>query len=220
MQQKHRKFCRANGTYFIEDAATRKQESLRTKCPVQAERLLNARNESHRCPEASRAMAMAYLRDTDPEAIKRTWQAAFDEAAKNKTNENTAERWQRAIKDKHLDPIRDMVILETKPEHFRKVLEKGTVATNAFLRRFYNFALDMDWLSRPVLPKRQWPAPQYKIKRAITLEEHKKIIARETNSERRSLYEVIWHTGASQSDAANLRRRTSIEKVGEFGITE
>ena len=44
----------------------------------------------------------------------------------------------------------------------------------------------------------------FKSKRAITAEEHAAITARELNAERRDFYELLWHTGASQTDAACL----------------
>lgn len=53
-----------------------------------------------------------------------------------------------------------------------RVLERGTTATNVFLRRLHNFAVDMGWLSWPILPKEQWPSVRYGVKRAITLDEH------------------------------------------------
>jgi integrase len=46
---------------------------------------------------------------------------------------------------------------------------------------------------------------RYKEKRAITQEEHQKIIAAEANPERKALYELCWHLGASQGDIANLK---------------
>ncbi|MGA2867192.1 MAG: hypothetical protein ABSF95_22165 [Verrucomicrobiota bacterium] len=42
------------------------------------------------------------------------------------------------------------------------------------------------------------------MKRAITAEEHAAIVERELNPERRDFYELLWHTGASQTDAASL----------------
>jgi hypothetical protein len=66
-----------------------------------------------------------------------------------------------------------------------RVLERGRVATNVFLRRVHNFALDMGWLPWPVLPKKQWPKVEYGAKRAITWEEHRRIVEREQNPERR-----------------------------------
>jgi integrase len=78
----------------------------------------------------------------------------------------------------------------------------------------------MDWLLKPVIPRLQWPRPIFKPKRAITFEEHHQIIEAEAaaarrnqgsrNSaqphydERRDFYELLWHTGAAQSDAAFL----------------
>jgi integrase len=62
----------------------------------------------------------------------------------------------------------------------------------------------MNWLPWPLIPKRQWPAVRFKDKRAITLEEHQRIIAAEVNPERRTLYQLCWHLGASQGDIASL----------------
>ena len=46
---------------------------------------------------------------------------------------------------------------------------------------------------------------KFKDKRAITLEEHQQIIAAEVNPERKALYQLCWHLGASQGDIANLK---------------
>src|ERR1051325_1813296 len=83
-------------------------------------------------------------------------------------------------------------------------MEKGKVSTNIYLRRIHNFALGMNWLPCPIIPKRMWPGFKFKEKRALTLDEHRKIIGREMNPERRDFYELAWHTGASQSDIAFL----------------
>ena len=73
-----------------------------------------------------------------------------------------------------------------------------------YLRRLHNFCLDMSWLPWPLIPKRQWPAVRFKEKRAITSEEHCRIVAREQNPERKAFYQLAWHIGASQSDLAHL----------------
>ena len=39
----------------------------------------------------------------------------------------------------------------------------------------------------------------------ITLEEHQQIIAAEVNPERKALYQLCWHLGASQGDIANMK---------------
>jgi integrase len=132
----------------------------------------------------------------------------------------TKVRWERAINDKHFDCIRNLRVAETRAEHFYKALEDRTVFANVYLRRIHNHALGMEWLLKSVIPRIQWPKPVYKPKRAITAAEHAMIINAEMaaaqrnqgsrNSdtphyeERRDFYELLWHTGASQSDAANL----------------
>ena len=55
-----------------------------------------------------------------------------------------------------------------------------------------------------MVPKAQWPAVRFKAKRAITLSEHRTILAHEVNPERRAFYELAWHLGASQGDLAGL----------------
>jgi integrase len=116
----------------------------------------------------------------------------------------TRHRWETAIKDKAFDSIRNRVILETTADQFLRVLENGTVSTNVYLRRLHNFALDMNWLPWPVVPKRQWPSVSYAEKRAVTLAEHNAIIASEQNPERRTFYDLCWHLGGAQSDVATL----------------
>lgn len=84
------------------------------------------------------------------------------------------------------------------------VLQRGTVSTNVHLRKLHNFCLAMTWLPWPLIPKPQWPAVRFKDKRAITAEEHARVVAREGNSERRAFYELCWHLGGSQTDIAEL----------------
>src|SRR3974390_303200 len=109
------------------------------------------------------------------------------------------------MKDKNFDSLRNLPVAETRPEHFDRALADGKVSTNVYLRRIHNHALGMDWLFKSVIPRLQWPKVHYKEKRAITWEEHQKIIAAEMNAERKLLYQLCWHLGASQGDIANLK---------------
>jgi hypothetical protein len=84
----------------------------------------------------------------------------MDELVNLKKGENR-ERWDRAARDQALNSIRSLRILETRAEHLLKVLHEGKVATNVYLRRIHNFAIDMNWLPWPVIPKRQWPKIVY-----------------------------------------------------------
>lgn len=190
-------------TYYCEDTLTRKQASLKTKDKAVALRLLHVRNEAEQQPAINLQIARAYLAATDSQIATRTWQFVMDETAKTKKGP-THERWTRAMKDKAFDSIRPLPILETRPEHFLRALQDGTVCTNIFLRRLQNFALDMSWLPWPILPKKRWPSIEFKEKRGITWEEHQKILAGESNAELREYYKLLWHLGGSQTDMATL----------------
>jgi integrase len=201
---RYRLFQRSNGIFFIEDRVTCKQASLQTRDKRAAQRIFNAKNESHVQPAINLQIARAYLMAIDSLAAKRTWQHVMDEIIAIKTGP-TQVRWVSAAKDKAFNLIRDRVLIETQAEHLLAVLRVGKVSTNAFLRKIHNFATDMNWLPTAVIPRRQWPAIHYKEKRAITFEEHQKIIAAEVNAERKALYQLCWHLGASQGDVANLQ---------------
>jgi len=121
-----------------------------------------------------------------------------------KKTDETRRRWDVAIKDKNFDCIRNLPVAETRPDHFDRALADGKVSTNVYLRRIHNHALGMEWLLKSVIPRLKWPKLKFKDKRAITIEEHQAIVAREQNPERKAFYELAWHLGASQSDMAYL----------------
>lgn len=191
------------GVFYVEDTETRKQESLGTKNRAEALILMTARNEAVRQPQLNLHIARTYLAASDPGATNRTWAVPLEELAKTK-NGVTHERWLRVLKDEAFNLIRELPILETRPEHLLKVIEVGTVSTNVFLRRVHNFALDMGWLPWPAIPKKHWPKIKFRDKRAITLEEHQAILARQTNPVWNAFYQLCWLLGASQSDVAFL----------------
>lgn len=203
MKHRYRLFRRGWGTYYCEDRQTGKQETLRTRDKAEAYRLVAARNETEQQPAFSLHLARVYWKAGDPAAASRTWQHVIDEVLKLKSG-NTLIRWRTASQDKALDPLRPLVLLETHSHHLLRVLEKGSVSTNLYLRRLHNFALDMSWLPWPVLPRKNWPVIRFKEKRAVTREEHEAIVAREPNPEWRAFYELLWATGGSQSDVASL----------------
>jgi integrase len=204
MKERYRLFLRRKSVYYAFDNTTKTFQSLKTKDEAEAKRLLLAMNEAGKQPAMNLSLARVYLKHSDPMVSQRTWQHVLDEIIKLKTGP-TQYRWQNAAKDKALDLIRNCLLIETQAEHFLTVLKKGTVSTNAFLRKTHNFALDMSWLPAPVIPRRQWPPIRYGEKRAITLTEHEKIIAAEINRERKAFYQLCWHLGASQGDIALLK---------------
>lgn len=204
MKQRYRSYRRENGIYYYLDTIAKKRSSLNTSDPAEAKRLLNALNEASRQPAINLQIAQAYLQHSDPDFAKRSWQHVMDEMGRAKSG-STKKRWDVAMKDKAFDVIRSLVLIKTQAEHLLDAMHKGTVSTNVFLRRIHNFALDMNWLPRSIIPKRQWPAVQFKEKRAITFDEHQAIVSREKNPERKIFYELCWYLGGSQGDIACLR---------------
>ena len=190
--------------FYCVDTTTGKRTSLGTTNEDEARQIVEARNNSERQPVLNLQIAKAYLAGTDNGIATRTWQQAIESLASTKQGANQ-HRWQTAAKDKAFVPLMPRIIIETSGELLLKVLQTGTVSTNVFLRRLHNFCVDMNWLPWPLIPKRQWPAVRFKDKRAITLEEHQKIIAAEVNPERKTLYQLCWHLGGSQGDIANLK---------------
>jgi integrase len=190
--------------FYCVDTQTKKRTSLKTNNEDEAQQIVDAKNQAERQPALNLQIARAYLAGSDSGINTRTWLDALNHLVKMKHGANQ-ERWRRAIPDKAFDLIRHLPIIETKAETLLKVLQQGTVSTNVFLRQMHNFCVDMSWLPWPLIPKRQWPPIRYKEKRAITLEEHQQIVAREHNPEIKAFYQMAWHLGASQSDLAHLR---------------
>ena len=154
MHNKYRLFRRSSGVYFIQENTTGKQESLKTRHKTEATRLLNAKNEAHHQPHLNLQIARGYLMATDPKLVTRTWQEVMDKIVTLKTGP-TQERWWGAIRDRAFDAVRRLPVLETRADHFLKVLENKKPSTNVYLRRVHNFALGMDWLLKPVIPRRE-----------------------------------------------------------------
>lgn len=217
--------------FYCEDSHTGKQQSLRTRDEAEAKTLLAVKNEAHRQPAMNLQIAQVYLQHADPALATRSWQNVMERLTSMKSGP-TKERYEMAVQDEAFDSLRHRKLLETGSEQFLAVLQAGTVSTNVYLRRFHNFAIGMHWLPWPVLPRLQWPAVEYKDKRAITLEEHQKIVAREKNPEMNAYLRLLWHIGGSQTDVAMLtaeqvdwkdrtisfdRRKTGVPVVITFG---
>lgn len=195
---------KAGGVYYVENTETHKQESLGTRNRAEAMVLLNARNESVRQPQLNLQIAKAYLAGTDSGVSKRTWRDAFNAIIEIKHG-STRERWQCAVRQAAFAVILPLRIIETHAEQLLTCLKTGTVSTNVHLRELHNFCIAMNWLPWPIIPKRLWPRIEYKPKRAITIDEHRRIVGCEPNLDRRRFYELCWHLGGSQTDIANLQ---------------
>ena len=222
---------RRGQVYYAQETATGQQSSLRTKDEGEAQTLLHSKNEAHRQPVLNLQIARTYLTASDPEIAKRTWQIVMDEMGKIKHGP-TKHRHDTAMRDKAFDLIRTMPLLETQALHFLHVLSGGTVSTNMFLVRLHNFALQMNWLPWPILAKKRWPKLTFHSKRAITWDEHQRILAHESSPEKRAYFECCWHLGGAQTDIASFtsenidwqsrivsfhRRKTGTPSIVRFG---
>ncbi len=192
------------GAFYCVDTNTGQRTSLRTDDEEAARQIIEAKNQAERQPVLNLQIAKAYLAGTDNGVATRTWRQALEALTQSKQGANHA-RWLVVAKDRALASLWPKVIIETQGELLLRVLQLGTVSTNVYLRRLHNFCVDMNWLPWPILPKRQWPVVRFQEKRAITWEEHCRIVQRETNPERKAFYQLAWHLGASQSDLAQLQ---------------
>ena len=142
MKQKFRLYRRnASGRYYAQDNITGQQQSLGTTIRAEALRLLCALNEAGYQPAFNGHLARTYLSAGDPQIAKRNWQWVMDALQKSKTSwsQSTQDRYLSSMSEKALDPIRQVALIETRPEHFLNVIRDGTVSTNIFLRRFARF---------------------------------------------------------------------------------
>jgi integrase len=192
------------GKYFYsEDSRTKKQKSLHTEDRSEAERILSAKNEAANNSQLSQAIGMAYLTASDPEMSTRTWSDVIAFVQK-RGKQTTQDRYRRALNRSAFNSIRQKAIAKTLSADFLKVLSDEKQSTNHYLKILHGAALGLGWIVKPILAPKCWPKIIPKPKRAITLSEHSKIIDLENSPERRFYYEILWETGASQSDAAFL----------------
>ena len=192
-----------NGMFYCKDKHSGSRTSLKTKDRKTAERLVQHKNEALKNPGINRKIGMAYLSASDPKLATRIWNDVMADIILDKQGP-TLHRWQTAIKDPAFDLLRKKVVVVTLAEDFLTVLRLGTVSTNVYLRRLQNHCLDLGWLPVPILHKKKFPEITHKDQRAVTSEEHCRIVAREKNPERRDYYELCWYFGGSQSDIASL----------------
>jgi integrase len=221
---------KGQAVWYSWDNKTGEQKSLRTKDETEAKRLIAALNEGYAEPAIRRQIAQNYLHG-DEQFRKRTWRYVLDRITEQK-QDSTKARWLNVARDKNLSPLWDKPLVETQADDLLRAMTKGTVSTNVYLRRLHNYALDMDWILRPIIVRRQWPRFTYGEHRAIKADEHRRIVERELHPERRLFYELCWHLGGSQGDIAKLqaesidwqnrslqyrRRKSKVPAIIQFG---
>ena len=205
MQNRYRMYRRGRGSFYVKDCVTGKAESLGTADRAQAHHLLAARNQAVIQPQLNRAMARTYLMAKSPELVTRTWAEVMEHYVQGGI-ESTRERKERAFASRPFAMLRTLTLLDTEAIHLLSVLEhkKAGNSTHHYLRRIHNYAMHLGWLLTAVMADAAWPQIRSKKFSALTEEEHLRIVEREGNVERKLYYQMLWETGGSQSDIANL----------------
>ena len=194
---------RRGGIYYSQDTANGQQKSLRTRDEAEATSLLYALNEAQRQPLLNLHLARAYLTASDPAFVERTWQTVMAQL-QARGKDSSRERYASVFKSPAFDRLRSKKLLETTADDFFAVFKDGKVSIVYFLKRLHNFALSLGWIAVPVVAPYLWPKYEAKDRRGITLEEHHSVLASEKKAEWKLFLELLWETGAAQSDAANF----------------
>jgi integrase len=191
------------GIFYIQNSATGKQKSLRTRDETEARSLLNARNEAQRQPVLNLHLARAYLTASDPAFVERTWQTVMEQL-QARGKESSRARYASVFKSPSFNGLRNKKLLETTADDFFAVFKEGKVAITYFLKRLHNFALSLGWIALPIVAPYLWPKYAAKDRRGITREEQETVLLAEKKAEWKLFLELLWETGAAQGDAANM----------------
>ena len=100
------------GVFYLKNKISGKQTSLKTSDKFEAQRILQAHNESEFQPHFNLSLARVYLNGADPKLATRTWQDVMDNIVSKKLD-STRTRWDVAIKDKNFDCIRALTVSVT-----------------------------------------------------------------------------------------------------------
>jgi integrase len=226
MKSAYRLFKRErSGIFYIQNNSTREQRSLKTKDKEAATRLWESENNARKAPALNLELGKVYLRACDPAMTTRTWQAVMDDLSTH-GKESSQRRCRREMQSQAFALLRNKKLVETTGEDLRVVLKRGGSSANNYLRRLHNLAQKNCWITSPIIPSNQWEKPAKKPKRAITFDEHARIIAAEQNEERKHYLEMVWLIGSAQTDcslltAENLNWNTRVlsyqrKKTGEW----
>jgi integrase len=205
MNGRYRLFLRSNGIYYREDAITRKQTSLKTRSRGEARQILGIWNQQATSIAINREVAKAYLVIHEPEFCARTWAAVARVIAQRYVG-STRLRWKKFLRSVPLRRLLRKKLVDTEAEDFLRVLyhRKAGVSTNIFLRTLHNYAVELGWVLKPVLPKSVWPRIRHPQRRGITANEHGILVSMTKNREYRLYFQLLWETGGSQTDIARL----------------
>src|SRR5690348_12306698 len=106
-----------NGVWWLKDSTTGKRESLGVTDRAEAKRLADAKYQDAKDVRFNTSMARTYLEKVNPESVGRTWANVIDSKC-SMVKGATKDRWERVKKSKGLKSILNLVVVETKQDHF------------------------------------------------------------------------------------------------------
>ena len=92
------------GVFYLKNKITGQQINLKTSDKHEAQRILQAHNESENQPHFNLSLARVYLNGADPKLATRTWQDVMQDIVAKKKDE-TRRRWDVAIKDANFESV-------------------------------------------------------------------------------------------------------------------
>jgi Phage integrase family len=231
MQDRYWMFLR-KGVFYVQDKLSGKQKSLKTRDAAAAKRMLAGKNQATEQPQMNLAMAKVYLSCKSDEMLARTWDDVMKEMEQAYTG-STLARWRTQIKSVPFQGLRKLPLLHTESSHFLSVLRhpRAGTSTQKWLRILHNRALDLGWILAPVMARRIWPKLKTKRAKAITADQHARLIAAEKDDEFRHYLQMLWEIGGAQTDTARLHRdnvdlfnrrvtynRQKLESIGQGSV--
>lgn len=204
MQDRYWMFQRKD-VFYVQDKLSGKQTSLKTRDAAAARRMLAGKNQSTEQPQMNLAMAKVYLSCKSEEMLARTWDDVMKEMEQAYQGPTLA-RWRTQIKSVPFQGLRKLQLLHTESSHFLSVLRhpRAGTSTHKWLRILHNRALDLGWILAPVMARRIWPKLRTQRTKALTLEQHTRLIETESDPEFRHYLQMLWEIGGSQTDTACL----------------
>jgi hypothetical protein len=168
------KLIRRRGIYYCEDSKTRHEWCLHTPDRQMARRILQAIWESEQMPFVSSAIAHAYMAAATSMVHENTWSDVLDLLLAEKNESPSKWRWELVRSHASLKPLWRLKVMHTRADQLFTLLREGTQATNLYLRRLHDYALDVHWLPWPILSKKCWTMALARMRRTQLLARNSK----------------------------------------------
>jgi integrase len=221
-----------NGIFYVQDKLNGKQKSLKTRDAAAARRMFAGKNQATEQPQMNLAMAKVYLSCKNPEMLGRTWDDVMKDM-EEAYHGPTLVRWRTQMKSVPFQGLRKLQLLQTESSHFLAVLRhpRAGSSTHKWLRIMHNRAMDLGWILAPVMARRIWPKLRTQKTKAITAEQHLRLVETEPDAEFKNYLKMLWEIGGAQTDTARLHRdnvdlfnrritynRKKLESIGQGSV--